>query len=215
MKNPNHLSLHRFLVPLMSLSLFVIPLPAFSEDDEEDHEEEFSNPLNLTESEVIQFLSEKLPEAAEELEMIRAEEGEDIYQEDLRYAMMLLTEYRHTQQEDPKQAEAFLLVEQLEYQVHSVADGVWESESETERDAATLKLREKIGELIDAQLGVEEMELAALEREVAELRSLLQQKKSARKESIDLELAEILDDDEEEDDDEDDDDEEEDEDDEE
>lgn len=203
------MNLNPLFAGIAVFSLAVItcaPISAQENEEEEieEHEEEFENPLNLTEEDVLQFLEEKFPEALADLNEIREEEGEEIYQEDLGYAMEFLTEYRFLTEENPAAAENFLKAERMEYQLDAHVEKVHEADSDAAREEATEVLRKHVEEMIDIRIAIDEAELGALEQELAELRSLVTQRKAERQAEVDETMRELLEEDEEDDEDEDD-----------
>lgn len=145
---------------------------------------------------VLDFLKEKMPESMKLLKRVRAEEGEDEYNEVLEKAGELVMEYLEIKREEGvEDAEAFLKEERGRIRMEVLVEAWHETDDRKEKKELEAELAEIIGVQIDRELAHGRRELENLEEEVAEFEAELEDIEENRDLIVAEEVGAILSDD--------------------
>lgn len=152
------------------------------EEYEDDEEYEVPEP---TQREILNFLSQHLPEALPLLERVREEESFRDYQEVLERAAEVYIDY-HMAMREGERDEAILMLDmqRAELMIEQAAVAWHESESREERVRSREQLTAAATDLIDLEIKAMRSELSFLERETRQIERELAQLENNRQSLI-------------------------------
>ena len=156
-------------------------------DDDDYDEEEWS----FSDSEIVAHMKQYLPNRYEELKDLRRENKEE-YEEQIEEHGEFMGWLKELKEIDPKRAEAMLKSEHLDDASWALAERIMDMDSGKERDAAVAKLRGMLEQIFRFRLMERAAEAAELQREIEEIKTLVERRKKNAQRIIDRQLRHMI-----------------------
>jgi len=175
-------------IGVASLAVLLSLLSATAQEPEEWREHE---PRPVSDAEVHQFLKRHMPHRSEELKQLERE-NQEVY----RHEMMMLSDqvrrYGELRQEAPDIADAFLKSHRIEHECHKLVERVHQTRDKAQRAKMLATLKTKLGEVFDLRLKEPELHIRNLEREIAEMKRLIEKRKASKEKIVARHLGEMV-----------------------
>ncbi|NKB25583.1 MAG: hypothetical protein GKR87_14645 [Kiritimatiellae bacterium] len=154
-----------------------LSLVSFGDDDDYEDREEMS------EAQIYAFLQIHLPEATSELKKLRKEDPE-AYAEKIENFGQEIEYYNELKKESPEVAEKILETVRLEIKSWHVAQKVNEAKTPAKRKEHMTQLEKMLNKIFDFHLAEGEFEVQQVEKELREIRAMLEKRKASRERVI-------------------------------
>ena len=145
-----------------------------------------------TEEQISAFLQAQVPEAWQELQATKEREPQ-MYRQMLNDRKFTLMRYNDLKVSDPQRAADFLRVEKMEAGCQSLARALRQTEDQKTRAELKQKLEQAVREIFDLRLAEREADVKNLERDLSNIRKMLQTRQQAREQIIDRRVRELAD----------------------
>ena len=174
-------------VIIISLILVIGGFSVLAEEPEERpwHERERPAP-----DEIHEFLEDKLPERAEEMARLREREPE-AYRHEIMMIGEMVMRYREMMEHNPELAEAFILSHKMEAECNRLAEEIRETEDQEKQRALRSKLKLLLEKVFDLRLKEPEMHIRNLEKEVNEMKDMIERRKTNKDKIIQRRLKDM------------------------
>ena len=172
---------------LISLLAIQAGFCAFAQESEERpwHERERPTP-----DEIHEFLEDNLPERAEEMKRLNEKEPE-AYRHEIMMIGEMVMRYREMMEHNPELAEAFIRSHKMETECNRLAEEIRETEDLEKQRVLRSKLKQLLAEVFDLRLKEPEMHIQNLEKEINEMKGMIERRKANKDKIIQRRLKEM------------------------
>ena len=168
-----------FLITLPILTTLLLPIPAWTDDHDE---EEFEENLETVERDVMNFIRKVEPRAVSTMKAWSKEDREE-YVDTLFEIQESLMEIEELREEAPAFADLYHRILAAEIKMEYLGIAIQESESPAERNALEAELKALLPKAFEDRMKQAELELAELRSEISEIETEWK-KRIANKEKI-------------------------------
>ncbi len=166
-------------------------LPAYAEEYDFD-EEEFDHEEHLpSQEEVLKWLEQYVPDALQALEELKKEMPEE-YEEEIHMRaemMMYLEELKAT---NPEMFNRMIEAEKLEYKTWKMAEEISQTRDDARKKQLTVELKTLLEKIFEIRLEERALEIQELEKELKEMKSLIEKRKAMKEKIIERHLQELI-----------------------
>jgi len=145
----------------------------------------------ISEDEVYTFLDKNIPLLSEELRETQADFPEE-YEIRMLDTINGIRHYYEVKQYDPQAAENMLEVHRMEFQCGQLADRVVAEKDPVQKEQFTRELEGKLLMVFDLHLAENQQHAEMLRRELAEIETMLNQRKAVKNRIIQRRLEELI-----------------------
>ncbi len=161
------------------------PPPPPPDEEMGEHEHRFS------EEEVLTWVEQYIPEAAQELRELKQEFPED-YDYELSFIAGTVEYLEEVKATHPAMFERLVKAEKLEYKSWRVAEEIAGIQDEEQKKQRTQELKQMLNEIFEIRLEERALEIQELEQELGELKSILEKRKAMKETIIERHVQELL-----------------------
>jgi len=158
------------------------------EHEEREHHERRER---VSEPEVLGFIEEHMPHVMAELRELRRENPKAFHRE-LKELTARVHHMREMKEHAPEIAEALLRSYKLEHQCHELSERIRETDDREKREGLTAELREKLNQVFELRLREPELEILHLQREIDELKSVVEKRQKNRERIVERRLRDLV-----------------------
>lgn len=145
----------------------------------------------VPEGRILEFVEVNMPHMLPGLRELREREPE-AYRHQLREIGERIRQYDEMKQHAPDVAEALLRSHQVEHECHKLAESIRQSDNPEKRKPQIAKLGEMLNHVFELRLKEPELRIMHLEREINEIKGMIERRKENRERIVAKHLKEMV-----------------------